>query len=219
MVTCIAYVFGDMYNHNSRGLFWQVRYWSFLFLIHGGGTRNQDGSGSGGGRWNFTAMEGRVRGSGGVMSMFDFSEVHISWCGMGGMDRMNMKCVDVINAVDDAKLTVWASVLENSGAQAGSTVRVQNTADANVSCSLLQHGYSQVVMQHRSCLRLSNSTLWNHTDSALWALQVNQVSPHGGPSRLITSSKSSPSGIPSPACWLAISPTENLLAPLLNPKP
>jgi len=43
--------------------------------------------------------------------------VKVSWCGMGGMDADDLRCVDIVTAGDDSRLNVWATVLENSGAQ------------------------------------------------------------------------------------------------------
>ena len=36
---------------------------------------------------------------------------------MGGMDADDLRCVDIVTAGDDSRLNVWATVLENSGAQ------------------------------------------------------------------------------------------------------
>jgi hypothetical protein len=53
------------------------RYTSHLFLVFGGGSWKPGEGAWGGSRWNFTAMEGRVRGTGGVLYLRDNAQVRV----------------------------------------------------------------------------------------------------------------------------------------------
>ena len=48
---------------------------------------------------------------------------------MGGMDTDDLRCVDIVTAGDDSRLNVWATVLENSGAQVATYTLEPSTLD------------------------------------------------------------------------------------------